>query len=459
MFYGRKEELVDLSAYLNSDKQENIIIYGRRRIGKSELIKETIKMIDKKFIYYQAKQTTIIDNLRSLSKIVSETFKLGSVFFDSFETLFNFIFKQEEIIFILDEYPYLRDLEEGLDSILQKVIDENGRNSTTKLVLLGSYIDVMANLNSLKNPLYGRITKMMFIKEMNYFDSSLFYADSSLETKMKYYSVFGGVPYYNKMIDQSKSFEENIKRLIISDNSPLADYIEIVLFQELRKINNANSVFLTIARGINKFNDILSFQDKDFTSAQLSNILNILIKMDLIKKTIPINEKQNSRKTYYNINDNFVDFFYRYIYRYKTERNIMNHDDFYEQFIKDDFLNYFIPLKFEKLAEEFLVIKNKQKNFNPPLEKIGKYWYNDPINKINGEFDLVSLDKLGYIVFEAKYTDKKIDDKVLNRLKHQLKVCNVNYYKLGFFSKTGFYLKDSEEYYLFTLEDIYSLWW
>ena len=93
--------------------------------------------------------------------------------------------------------------------------------STLKLVLLGSYIDIMSKLNELDNPLYGRISSMMFIGEMNYQDASLFYSDVELDTKVKYYSVFGGVPYYNSLIDSNKSFKENMIDLIIRNNSQL----------------------------------------------------------------------------------------------------------------------------------------------------------------------------------------------------------------------------------------------
>lgn len=457
MFVGRKEEIKDLMDILNSNKQENIVIYGRRRIGKSELIKETLKRLNKPYIFYQAKETTINDNVSSLSKIITSYFNLKELSFNSLEDIFNFIFKRsEEIILVIDEYSYLTTLENGLDSILQSVIDQNKNTSLTKLVLLGSYIDIMKRLNESDNPLFGRISSMMFITEMNYRDASLFYPNVDLETKVKYYSVFGGVPYYNSLIDETKSFEENIMNLIIKSNSSLGDFVEMILSKELRKLNNANAVFLAIASGKTKFNDILNSLGNQVSSAALTYVLNDLIKMNLINKTTPINESRDSRRTYYEINDNYIDFYYKYIYRYSSTRSILSPINFYQEIIEQDFNEKFVPKKFEKLAKEYLIAENKKGNIKPLLIEIGKYWYDNPKEKINGEFDLVTKDKNGFVVYEVKYTNKKIVESNIKKLKHQLKICNVNYYNIGFVSKAGFDLDNQKSYNLINLEDLYK---
>lgn len=458
MFVGRKEELEVLSKLFESKNQENIIIYGRRRIGKSELIKQALKESSKKYIFYQAKETTIEDNINSLSVKVSNFYKLGPIIFKSLEDIFEFVYKQEEeVIFVIDEYPYLVNLLNGLDSIVQKCIDTYKHTSKLKLVLLGSYIDIMSKLNHIDNPLYGRISSMMFISELNYQEASLFYPSVDLDTKVMYYSLFGGVPYYNALIDESKSFTENIIKIIISKNSPLSDYIEMTLSKELRKINNANTIFQTIARGISKFNDILSNHGSSMSSSQLSHVLKDLMEMDLINKTTPINEPSNSRRTYYQISDNFIDFFYKYIYKNQTERLMMDNLDFYNEFIKEDFLTKHVPKKFEKISAEYLIIKNKKRLINPPIHLVGKYWYDNPVEKINGEFDLVTKDKLGYTVYEVKYTNSKVNDDTLIKLENQLTKCNVDYYKLGFISKQGFEITDHQKYNLITLEDLYDI--
>lgn len=458
MFIGRNEEIKDLLALLNSNKQENIVIYGRRRIGKSELIKETLKKLNKPYIFYQAKETTLSDNITSLSKIIMTFFKLEHLSFNSLEDIFNYVFKRkDDVVIVLDEYPYLTALENGLDSILQSVIDENKNTSNTKLVLLGSYIDVMKKLNEVENPLFGRISRMMFIDEMDYQDASMFYQSVDLETKVKYYSVFGGVPYYNSLINETKTFKENIEELIIKSNSPLGDFVEMILTKELRKLNNANAVFSSIAAGKTKFNDILNALGNQLSSAALTYVLNDLLKMNLISKTTPINEPKTSKKTYYEISDNYIDFYYRYIYKYSSSRSILSPTDFYDEIIKEDFNEKFVPRKFEKIAKEYLIRENKKGNIKPFLLEVGKYWYDNPIAKVNGEFDLVTRDKKGFVVYEVKYSNSKISEAIATKLKHQLEICNVDYYNVGFFSKAGFDLRNEDNYHLITLEMLYQI--
>ncbi len=459
MFIGRKEEIRILTEYLENNKQENIVIYGRRRIGKSELIKETLRKINVPFIFYQAKETTIQDNIESLSKIIATHFDLGPIIFKSVEDIYEYLFKKstEPFVFVVDEYPYLRNLDKGLDSILQLKIDQYKNDSKLKIVLLGSYIDIMERLNHSDNPLYGRISKMLFVSQMNYQDSSYFYEKCDLETKVKYYSVFGGMPYYNEMINTEKSFEQNIIDLVISKNSVLSDFIELTLSRELRKINHAHSVFTAIALGYKKYGDIFGQLSGSINSSQLAPILDSLIAMDLIYKTVPINELDTSKKTYYEINDHFISFFYKYIFKNISEKNIMDSKIFYQEIIEKDFNEQFVPKMFERIAKEYLIIENKKGYLNPPLLKIGKYWYDNPKEKVNGEFDLVSKDKNGFIIYEVKYRKSKITDKTIREEIEQLNKCKVSYYKLGFFSKSGFDVKEkNDDHYLKSLENIYK---
>jgi len=459
MFIGRKEELNQLKEVIKSEKQENVVIYGRRRIGKSELIKKALEMTEVPYLYYQAKETTKEDNIESLSRLIADQFNLGAIHFTSFEDIFDFMFEktQGRFIFVLDEYPYLVNVNPGLDSVLQMMIDRYQKKSLLKLVLLGSFIDIMQSLNESDKPLFGRITKMMFVSELNYQEASLFYPSLPNEEKMRYYSVFGGVPYYNQMIDQKKSFIENITRLIIDSKGILSDFIEFFLSRELRRINNANAVLETIALGKRKFADILGRLQKNISSPQLSNVLDLLIKMDLIHKTTPINEPSNSRRTYYEIKDNYISFYYRYIFRNLSERNMLDPMTFYHEIIETDFITQFVPKVFEKVASQYLIIQNKMRMIEPPLLKLGKLWYDNPKTKTNGEFDLASEDRLGYIIYEANYTNSPTNDDIVQEEIRQLETCGVSYYKLGFFSKSGFRLSHSSQYHLITLEDLFRI--
>ena len=134
----------------------------------------------------------------------------------------------------------------------------------------------------------------------------------------------------------------------------------------------------------------------------------------------------------------------------------MSAEDFYDEFVSDDFERYYVPKEFENISKQYLIIQNKNKKINPPLYKVGKYYYDLPKEKKNGEFDVVTLSRDGYDFYEVKFTTKPIDDKVIHEEIYQLSKANIKYNKLGFISKSGFDISDSKDYYLITLDDIYA---
>ena len=397
MFFGRIDELKILNDAYNNDSFESIAIYGRRRIGKSELIKESYKNLECKKIYYECKKASEEFNIVALCDKLAEEFNIPKPNFKTLDSALRFIFEKsisEKIVLVFDEYPYMRGTSDFLDSIIQGVIDDYKNNSKIKFILCGSYIDVMEQILSSKSPLYGRFTYKLNIKQMNYLESSLFYSNASNEDKVKYYSVFGGVPYYNQFIDDKLTVKENIINLLIGSKARLLSEAESFLNDEITKLNNANECFTAIAEGNVKFNDIL--QKSNVTSSPtLSDVLKKLINMDVVEKVYPIND-ENEKKSYYNIIERLSLFYYRYIFKRGSYFNVMSPEDFYNEFISLDFENYYVPKEFENIAKQYLIIQNKNKKINPPLYKVGKYYYDLPKEKKNGEFDVVTLSKNGY---------------------------------------------------------------
>ena len=457
MFFGRIDELKILNDAYNNDSFESIAIYGRRRIGNSELIKESYKNLECKRIYYECKKASEEFNIVALCDKLAEEFNIPKPNFKTLDSALRFIFEKsisEKIVLVFDEYPYMRGTSDFLDSIIQGVIDDYKNNSKIKFILCGSYIDVMEQILSSKSPLYGRFTYKLNIKQMNYLESSLFYSNASNEDKVKYYSVFGGVPYYNQFIDDKLTVKENIINLLIGSKARLLSEAESFLNDEITKLNNANECFTAIAEGNVKFNDIL--QKSNVTSSPtLSDVLKKLINMDVVEKVYPIND-ENEKKSYYNIIERLSLFYYRYIFKRGSYFNVMSPEDFYNEFISLDFENYYVPKEFENIAKQYLIIQNKNKKINPPLYKVGKYYYDLPKEKKNGEFDVVTLSKNGYDFYEVKFTEKKLDDKVVNEEIYQLSNANIKYNKLGFISKNGFSISNPQEYILITLDDIYK---
>ena len=455
-FIGRVEEIKLINNEILKNCQSNILIYGRRRIGKSYLINQVLNNYEGIKIYYQCKKIDIKNTLNELSNIIKK--ELGISYplqFNDFDMLLSFLFEfSKKIVLCIDEYGYLNEALKGVDSIIQQKIDKYKNNSNLKLILLGSSLDIMKNLIEKENPLFGRFDVVINLKEQNYYESSLYYQSFSNEEKVMLYSVFGGEPYFNSKIDESKTALENVVDLMLKKDSIGELFVEEILRNEINKVSNSYDVLQVIALGSKKHDDIKNRAFVD-TTASLSQILKKLIKIDVVEKITPINDENNKKKTLYNIKSNVVKFYYKYIYKNITARENLNPIIFYKIFIQEDFESKFIPSIFEKIVKQYLIKENKKEDVVNPFYQIGTYWYDDPYNKVNGQFDVVTKDKNGYIFYEVKYQNKSIDDNIVNEEIEQLRKIDIEYYNLGFVSKSGFDLCEKRDYILIDLKDIF----
>jgi AAA+ ATPase superfamily predicted ATPase len=456
MFRGRKRELAKILEKITSDKQENILLYGRRRIGKTELLKEAIKQSGRKAILFQAQATSLEANLMILTNLISDYFNQPLIFNDLNSALrYLFAHENEDLIFAIDEYPYLRAFMNGMDSIFQHIIDDH-RTSRIKIVFTGSYIDVMEEMIQANSPLFGRIKLRLFLSEFDYQEASLFYPDYSLIDKVGMYSVFGGNPYVLSYIDSNNSFEQNLIDVTIENVASINDYIELVLLKELRKLNSAHLVLSVIAAGKTNYTDILTSLAANFSSSTLAYTLDTLTKMDLISKITSLSSKEKTAKSKYVVKDNFIAYYFKFIFPNTSNFCLLEPRYAYQKLVKLELDTKWIPLKFENIAQQFLIIENRKNKINPPFIKIGTLWHHDPVTKTNGQFDIVTLDENGYIIYEVKFSEHPINNDVVAEEVRQLIACGVEYYNLGFFAKSGFEITGDHDYKLFDLTDLYN---
>ena len=460
-FLGRTEQIKLITNFFSSDKNNAALIYGRRRVGKTELIKHCLKTVSTTSIYYECKETSEQNNIESFSEIIAEVFGLPPLAFDSFEAVLSFLYKQatkKKLILVIDEYPYIRKVVKGLDSIIQSLIDNNKNNSKLKLILCGSYVETMKNLLAEQNPLFGRFDLIMNLKAMDYYESSLFYKNFKNEDKVRLYSVFGGIPYYNRLIDSSKSVKQNIIDLIASPGSRFENEVQMYLKSEISKMMNAYEVFESLAKGFVKFSDILS-QSKVTSSPTLVDVLDKLIKMDVVVREAPINDENNKKKVGYYVSDQLTLFYFKYIYRNLSRLAVMDSEAFFEKFIYQDFEEHYVPKAFEQICKQFLIRKNRSGELSQTFEKIGKYYYDNPKTHTNGEFDIVTENEHSYTFYEARFRNEKLDKNLIWDEIQQVNNTGLLCEKYGFFSKSG-YKKIDEKYkeilILYSIGDLYQ---
>lgn len=456
-FVGRRRELQRLGEAFRSPDQNVTAVYGRWRVGKSELIKQALRQEAARSIYYECKETSEENNVASLAGLVSETFGLPPLAFSGMEQLLEFLFKQaheEKLILVLDEYPYLRNAVQGLDSILQTLIDRFADVSRLSLVICGSHVEVMRSLLERENSLYGRVDQTIALEPMDYYDSALFYPECSAEDKVRLYSIFGGIPYYCRFINPSESVHENLVNLIVEPGARLENEVPLYLSSEISKITNANEIFGALAEGYSRYKDILS-QAHVTSAPAMVNVLDKLISMELVQKQAPINDPENRKKSSYRIVDGLSLFYYRYLFRYSSQRMVMSPEAFFERYVSNDLETNFIPHRFEEVCRQYLIRQNRAGKMPETFFEIGKYWYDNPAAHENGEFDIVTRDSKGYIFYKAKFRATPITTKMMEEEIDQVRRAGLASYAYGFFSRSGFTGKAPEGARLIAIEDLY----
>lgn len=464
MFCGRTKEINKINDLLSRDGFQSCLIYGRRRLGKTELLKHCLLNKNVKTIYFQAKQSDERSNVDEFTSLIEEEFNLSHLYFNNFIEAFKFaieLSKKERLYIVIDEYPFLRKIINGLDSYLQNIIDFNQDNKNLYLFISGSSASIIEEMIGADSPLYKRFSLKIILHEMDYLEALPFYESFNNEDKIKLYSAFGGVPFYLKYIRKEKSVEDNIIDILSGDSSLLEDDITILLKNELTKINNANAILSAIAyKKAHHYSDILSKTGIN-SSPVLNEVLDKLMKMDLIKKVSPINDVNNRLKCKYIISSNSIRFYYRYLNSNLSNKTKLDELDFYNYYIKEDFETQFVPKVFEDIVKDYLVLKSKKHELDYLLLDVGTYWYDDPINKRNGEFDVVTCSNEGYRFYEVKYKDKKLTKNEIIKEIEQVNNTSLEAISYGFISKVGFedeaikYLKDNN-YSYFILEDLFK---
>jgi len=213
-------------------------------------------------------------------------------------------------------------------------------------------------------------------------------------------------------------------------------------------------VFEALSKGFSKYSDLLS-QSHVSSGPTLVDVLEKLIRMEVVEKQAPINDADNRRKSGYFIVDNLSLFYFRYIFRFLSQRNVLDEDIFYERYINEDFETQYVPRIFENICKQYLIRQNRAGKIEPPFDKIGKYYYDDPKTRSNGEFDTVTDDPLGYIFYESKFRREPLSLAMIHEEIKQVQATGLNCYKYGFFSRSGFQCEPTDHMIFIHLDDLY----
>ena len=400
-FVDRDRELDQLTDCYESETADFVVIYGRRRLGKSELVRQSIEGRDDA-VYYQAVESTAENQLEQFVDTATAQFSsLGNVRRD-WEVLLEAL-GEEDAIVVIDEFPFLIEEDESLPSRIQRVWDMELQETGMTLVLVGSSISVMEDkVLSGSAPLYGRRTATIDLEPLDVADARQFFPEYDPETAVTAWAIYGGTPHYLQTIDSDQSLGANVQQAILSERGLLYSEPEFLLRTELRQPNTYFSILRALAHGRRTPNEIAGMAGVD--SGSLSTYLQKLRRLRLVERHIPVTESPTaSKRGRYRIAAPLFRFWFRFVYGNQDQLRMLG-DDAYDEIVAPELADYVSPL-FERLCQRALwgLVDRR-------FRDVGQWWFK------KHELDVLGLTDEGLVAGECKFTSQPVSEGLLAEL-------------------------------------------
>ena len=417
-FYNRKIQLKLLNRHFAIAKNNLFteVIVGRRRIGKTELVKKYIEKKQALYFYVTKKSSQII--LNDFAEILKEQFPFAPATINSWEDFFNFIFelsKEQRLIVVFDEFQNFNSIDKSVFSILQKKIDEYKNQSKIHLLFIGSIQTLMEKIFMAKEPLYGRIDNFIYLEPFSFSEIAEICRDhkvKKLENIFNLYAIFNGVAKYYDFLEKNNLFNKPIetilKELFIVRDTPLYKEGQNLLIEEFgQDYERYFDILFCLSIGKTKINEIASEMRLPITT--ISKYLLVLNKKYKLVERRNLYNKKNSKDNRYYLKDVFLRFWFRYVYKNYTRIEIGSCE-----IILSDFKKTFAAHKgliFEELARKLLYKKTLEKKMLPlSPKKISNYWDK------KYEFDIYGEDNKNFLIGEIKLNNKAVDRNLIEKI-------------------------------------------
>ncbi|MBM3236637.1 ATP-binding protein [Candidatus Poribacteria bacterium] len=404
MFIDRINELSYLESEYSKPHANLIVIYGRRRVGKTTLIQEFVR--NKPKLYFLADQQLESEQIKRFQEALGHLLLdplLEQIELPTWDACFQYLLRswssERKLVLVLDEFQYLAKINQAFPSILQRLWDEHLKNQNICLILCGSLVSMMYQTTlSYQSPLYGRRSGQIKLQPLSFVDYRHFFPTLSFEECVEFYSVTGGVPKYIEVFDANADLFTKIAQQILNKNSLLYYEPRLLLNEEVIESTTYFSILSVIAQGYNKIGNIAGRLGVKVNN--LGKYLTTLIELGLLERRVPITEKDpsKSKKGLYFIKDNFFRFWFRYVFPYQNYLE-MDNLAYVQEKLQSTFSEY-VSLTFESCCAELMWNWAAHNQLPFPLEKIGRWW-----NK-NAEIDIVGINETTrQIIFgECKWT-------------------------------------------------------
>ena len=477
MFIGREQELTFIEEKYNTPGGQLVVLYGRRRIGKTEILRKFAE--GKPHVFYACRELSDTKQLAAFSERVlkagSPAAKYISAFKDweaAFKGFLELPADGAKKLLIIDEFPYMCKGNPSIPSILQILWDELFNNQDIMIILCGSAMSfIEKKILSEKKPLYGRTTGIYKVNELPFDDAIQFFPNYSAEDKMLAYSILGGIPHYLRQFDPALPLHENIIKHILTKGCVLYSEVEFLIRQELREPALYNTVIEAIALGNTRLNDIYTKTQID--KSKISVYLKNLIALQILEREFSVlssgKEQAASSRGLYRITDNFFRFWFHFVFPNMSDLETGDAEGVLAYSILPQMNDFASPV-FERICREFVRKKNRQGALSFRAVKLGRWWGKRTVETENGkpasvdsEVDIVAVDAKSkhYLLGECKFRNAATDGSDLDRLKEKSSIASKGaavayalFAKSGFTKELMLQAQDDKRVSLFSLEDV-----
>jgi len=409
-FKNRVNELKLLNELYLKGTSKLIVLYGRRRVGKTELLREFLKK--HKGIYILGRQESELEQLKKISSQIAEYFndpvlKLNP--FSNWDSLFVYLSEKPRMPIIFDEFPYIVQSSKKILSILQGYWDNTFSKKNSFIILCGSSINMMEKLLGHKSPIYGRRTEQILLEPLKFKDSCLFFPEKmNVKDKILYYSILGGVPAYLLEFEFNKSIKENLSTNLLRKNKFLYQDVLFTLREELKEPRNYFSILYSISKGNTKTGQIVN--DTGLEKSFVNKYLSVLIDLQLVERRVPITEKNSmkSRNGIYLIKDNFFKFWFKFVFENQEYIEQDRQENILEEKIIPE-LNSFAGRIFEDIVLSVLI---ENENYRDYI--FGRWWDKDY------EADIVGIDKKNKKILIGEVKFRRLSKREITEIKNKL---------------------------------------
>jgi uncharacterized protein len=418
MFLNRRAELDLLEKHFSSSNADLFVLYGRRRVGKTELLVQFCQ--EKRAIFFVSDLGSEISLRTAFSTAINAILfgpgRMDAVY-SSWEALFQTLgqaAQEERLVVVIDEFPYMVTAHPPLASILQKAWDQTLKNTKIMLILCGSYIGMMEEtVLGYKAPLFGRRTAQYLLEPMSFKDARLFFPSLLNEDQVRAYAVYGGMPAYLQTIDLNKSLKDNIRDHILSRGSYLYDEARFILQQELREPRNYFAILQAIAAGNTRLNEIKQASGLESATAYL----NTLQQLHLVERVVPVteNQPQKSRRGIYRLKDHYLRFWFRYIHPNRSQLERGGAQTVLQNQILPE-IDHYSSLAFEEICHQYFWSEGLSGKFTFLPLNVGRWW------NASEEIDLAVIGEKDVILVECKWSNRPVGKNVLANLERKAEI-------------------------------------